>query len=562
MIELFRRLFKHPILSVEILTATFFIAVFNLASPIFVISVLNRYVTYGFDGTLITLTSGMLIAVALQYGFRVARTRMLGPLSAGPDMQLEQKVLGILANARAGPLERLPNTRIQEVMGGLQSIQSAYEVSNLIAVLDAPFSLLYIAATFFLSPILALIALIGVFVALAMGGFSLLHTRKTTENLQDASTAHKGLISSAVQSSDTVRVFDGKNFLFKIWNKQIEWITTLRLKLANRKEQAQSLILTSSLLMSVALYTVGAVLVVRGNLTVGALIGANILASRSYQSIVRFVQTGYLLFKARRALRMLKEFTKLPVEPDTGTAVKQYKGGIQLKDLGFAYPNSTAPLFESLSLNLSAGSILVVMGKNGTGKTTLAKLIVGLLLPSRGDILVDGIDLRQIAPNWWRRQVVYFPQEPTFINATIMDNITLINPEIPGTDLNRIIRMSDLRDFLDRTKNGLETRLSEGGRHLSLGIRRRLALARALVTNGMLAVFDEPTEGLDVDGCQAVYSVLNHLSKAGRTIIAFSADPRIAKGANYVLDLNEKPVPHLTEQLKGEEGSGNKEKSV
>ncbi len=556
MIELFRRLFKHPILSVEILTATFFIAVFNLASPIFVISVLNRYVTCGFDGTLITLTAGMLIAVALQYGFRVARTRMLGPISAGPDMQLEQKVLGVLANARAGPLERLPNARIQETMGGLQTIQSAYDVSNIIAILDAPFALLYVTATYFLSPVLALIALVGILCALAMGGFSLLHTRKVTENLQDAAMAHKGLISSAVHSSDTVRAFDGKNFLFKIWNDQIQWITTLRLKLANRKEQAQSLILTSSLLMTVALYTTGAILVVKGNLTVGALIGANILASRSYQSVVRFVQTSYLLYKARRALRKLKEFTKLPVEPESGTAIKQYKGGIQFKDLGFAYPNSTAPLFESLSLDLKAGSILVVTGKNGTGKTTLAKLIMGLLLPSRGDILIDGINLRQIAPNWLRRQMIYFPQEPTFINTTIQDNITLINPDLPGTELNRIIRAADLRDSLDRTQDGLETRLTEGGRHLSLGIRRRIALARALVTNGMLAVFDEPTEGLDADGCQAVYSVLNDLSKTGRTIITFSGDPRISKGAHYILDLNEKPVPKISKRIQGEGNSG------
>ena len=546
--ELLIRLFRHPFLTFEILTATFFIAIFNLALPLFVMNVLNRYISHGFDGTLITLTVGMLIAVALQYGFRVSRTKMAGPISVGPDMQLSEKVLDILARARAGALIRIPNNRIQELVNGLQTVQAAYDAPSLIAVLDVPFSLLYIAAIFFLSPLLAVIAFAGILTALGVGAASLLMTRKTTKRLQELSTNHRSHVMSAVHSGDTVRAFGGRSFLSRIWNNQIKRIAFTRLQLSNRKEQSQSFILTSNLLMSVILYAVGAVYVVTGEMTIGALIGANILASRSYQNVVRFVQTTYLLSQAKQALKLLRDFMGVPLEASTGTTLKHYSGSIAFKDLAFAYPGSSGPLFQSLDLTLNPGNILVIIGRNGVGKTTMAKLIVGLLVPMRGDILVDGISLRQIAPQWWRQQIIYFPQEPTFIKGTIRENISLIysGNEGPGLDdeaMNRIIREADLRGFLDMSQEGLEMHITEDARNLSLGMRRRLALARALATDGMLAIFDEPTEGLDADGCKAVYSVLNNLTKTGRTIIAFSNDPLIAKGAQYVLDLNEKPVP-------------------
>jgi ATP-binding cassette subfamily C protein LapB len=309
--------------------------------------------------------------------------------------------------------------------------------------------------------------------------------------------------------------------------------------------------------MSVALYALGAVLVVGGSLTVGALIGANILGSRAFQSMVRFVQTHQLISRAKEASEELREFMTLPREAERGTALRQYRGSLGFRDVSFAYPGSRGPLFESLNLDLEPGNIVVVAGRNGAGKTTLAKLIVGLLFPSRGEILVDGMSLRQVAPGWWRRQIMYFPQEPTFIVATLRENLTMMNPAVEEAELNRVVKLADLRPFLDRTPDGLETRLPEGGRHLSLGIRRRLALARALVTNGALAVFDEPTEGLDSTGCEAVYQVLNVLVRAGKTIVAFSNDPLITKAAQVLLDLNQKPVPKVVRvAVEGKEAQG------
>ena len=181
----------------------------------------------------------------------------------------------------------------------------------------------------------------------------------------------------------------------------------------------------------------------------------------------------------------------------------------------------------------------------GCGKTTLAKLIVTLLEPKRGRVMADGVNLAQMAPAWWRKQIIYMPQEPEFIAGTLRENIVMLNPELPQEKLNEILKTADLRSFLDRTPEGLETPVTDNEKNFPPGIRRRISLARALASEGRLALLDEPTDALDQKGVEAVYRVMNHLARAGKTIVVFTNDPKILKGTGMILNLNRKPVPEL-----------------
>ena len=138
------------------------------------------------------------------------------------------------------------------------------------------------------------------------------------------------------------------------------------------------------------------------------------------------------------------------------------------------------------------------------------------------------------------------PQEPAFLNATIEENLRLANPDIDMESLNRIITAAGLREFIDESPNNFETLITDNGRQLAMGIRRRLALARALVTDGALAVFDEPLEGMDAEGSEAVRKVIGHLASRHRTIVVLAHDPNIVRGAHAHIDLNVKPTPEVT----------------
>ncbi|MEQ8229391.1 MAG: ATP-binding cassette domain-containing protein [Rhodospirillales bacterium] len=541
--ELMKRVFANPAIATELLVATLFINILAMASPLFVMQVLNRYVSQGVDATLITLTTGVLLAIVLEFLFRQARSALARGVNVAPDEKLAIAGYAILTKAKAGDLEQIPPETRREMVNGMASVEQAYSSSNIATILDVPFSLIFVFVLYLLHPILAIVVggfLIGVFVLGVYGSMSM---QEKTAELQNATGVGSALLGTATREQDLVRAFNAGGFLRRAWDKHVHSSQHLRRDVGSRQGLIQTITQSANGLMSVAVITTGALLVVGGNMDVGAMIGANILSARALQPVTKLSQLGSAFAKARQALTMFAELTKVPLEPDKGSAVSKYTGTIELRDLAFSFEGAPMPIFESLSLKLQPGDVLLVIGDNGSGKTTLARLMLGLLEADRGQILVDGLDLHQVSLEWWRKQVIYMPQEPALLNATIEENLKVNAPDIDTGDMNRIIDAVGLRRFLDESPQSFETPVVDNGWRLSEGTRRRLGLARALATNGALAVIDEPTESLDADGCAAVHNIMGSLVKQGRTIIIMSHDKNIVRGAHYLLDLNQKPVP-------------------
>lgn len=552
MSELFKRLKAYPMVTWELAGASVLANILALASPLFVIQVLNRYVAHGVDATLWTLTMGVIIAIAFEAAFRHLRLKIANALVVPFDRVNTHSVFTILTSARADVLAQVPMGQRREMANAPDAIAQAYGAANVTAYLDAPFAVLFLFALALLSPPLAIVALVFVLAVVGFGIANQRALRAPATEMQAAAARRQALLDSALVEGDTVRAFTAGDALRTRWGNAMDTVEGISRRITMRQGGAQTSTQSIQALMSTSIIAVGGMLVVAGSLDVGLLIGANILAARALGPVARITQLAGMLAKARAAQGMIDQIKQLPLERNEGSALGQYKGGIEFKDLGFAYPSQPAPLFESLSLKLEPGSLFVVSGANGAGKTTLAKLLAGLLAPSRGQILIDGVDLAQIAPEWWRRQLVYLPQEPGFINGTVRENLKAFNPDLDEAGMNTVIRDAGLEAFFATSQQGFDMELVGGGRNLPLGIRRRLALARALASGGRLVVFDEPTEGLDGEGVQQVGRVINALSQKGCTIIALSHDPNIIKGAPHVLDLNAKPVPRLLHVQSGE----------
>jgi len=543
--EFFKRLKAKPGLTAEIVAASLFANILALASPLFVIQVLNRYVGQGVDATLAALASGVLIAIALELGFRQARMKLARGLSAKNDDELSTGAFGILTTAESMALMRIPAGERREVVRGLEMVENAYTPGNITSVIDVPFALLFAVALFMLSPHLAAIAVGFLIVILIFAVQSQRSLRGPMTNLSAAQNEVSGLLNNANAATDTVRAFGGRAIMTDAWKTASERSRLLRALIARRQALVQSVTQSAQALMSVFIYSVGAWLVVHGKLDVGMLIGANILSARTLGPMIKFAQLGETFAKAENALTKVREFASLPVEPDKGAKLSQFNGQIEFRDVSFAYPGATTPLFEGLNFKLPPGGVMVVTGSNGAGKSTLAKIAAGLLQPVRGQVLADGVDLKQLDPGWWRSQLMYLPQEPTFINASLRANLEAANPDQDEETMMRILREVGLGPFVDESPDGLDRIIANGGGNMALGQRRRLAFARAMFVGGKMAVLDEPTESLDDEGTAFVYSALIDMARRGKTIIAFSRNPKIVSAATLILDLDSKPTPVL-----------------
>ncbi len=552
--ELLARLKSRPAIFSEMIAASLLANILALATPLFVIQVLNRYIAHGVDATLATLAIGTVIAILLEFGFRQVRLRLAANVNAPFNRELTNSAFAVLTGAKSAAGEAMAPGLRQQIVSGADTIQTTYAAPNVAALFDVPFVLIFVAVLFLLSPTLAVIVAVFLVVVFAVALMTMATLRAPTRDMLTSGGRRGTLISAAITAADTVRAFNAQNFINRQWRNESALFQKLYRIVMGRQGVVQTLSISAQGLMSVAVIATGAILVVQGRMDVGSMIGANILAARALGPLIKLAQMSESFVKARQSLALLHEFSKVPRERTEGSALGEYSGALEFQDLGFAHAGQRTPLFESMSLKLEPKALLVIAGSNGAGKTTLARLIVGLLEPTRGKILANGVDLAQIVPEWWRKQIVYLPQEPGFLNATIRDNLLTGNPDLDDGALNDLAHAAGLKSFIDQSPEGFDTPLTANGANLSLGVRRRLALARALATDGMLVVIDDPTEGLDTEGAQLVIETINKLAKRGRTIVVFSHNPQILAAAPQYVDLNSKPVPKLVRNKKDDKG--------
>ncbi len=546
-----KRVFDQSGVIVNILVGTAFLHVLALAPTLYVSLVFSRYLSHGIDATLLTLTVGTLVAMTMEVSLRRARGRMLAALTARQDRLRASGVMRGLLLSVAEPLQALLAAGKASPLRALEQVQQAVTPANLAGLIDAPFFLLFWLVLMFMSWQLGIVALLTIAGAVGYQAFCGLRLRGAIHDMHLAALAQQTMLASA-ERAEAVRLANAGDYLAGKFEVLSGRARLARYRAADIQERMSLGAQLATGLMTLVTIGIGAKLATGGLMDMGALFGANILSVRMLGLALRPAQFLNALFQASEAQAVIDAHAAVPAETVEGTSLLRYEGRLEFKDLAFAYPGGTGPLFENLSLVLSAGDVLVVTGANGAGKTTFARQVAGLLSPTRGAILADGVDLRQFPPQWWRRQMVFVPQEPEFFDGTLAENLTTLAPDLPAEHLRLLIDQSGLAEFVDHHPRGLHMFITQGGRNLSLGIRRRLAVVRALTTRGRLVVVDEPMEGLDAQGCAIMNGTLTALRRQGCTmILCCQIAPAGLGGSATFLDLDAKPEPRIRFQAPG-----------
>lgn len=527
----------------ELLIVSGAIAVLSLALPLYVIQALTRYLSNGVDETLYSLTVGVLIALVIEFLLRQFRRKAIAH-SINQDQDIYRSIEALSkVNFESEKIQSIPN-----LLGAMRTFRANLVAKNMdreTYFYDLPFIPLFLIMMYILSPISVLI-LITILIASFI--FSLSQTRisKKYKKLNTPiTTLNDSFETQLVKNYPTLFLFsDYQNKLQKFANNLVlEREGKLRVNsYLNLERIMRSWAMN---VLTVLIVFTSSLLVFDGEMQIGSLIALNILAARAFPPLSNLPNTVLFETKTNDVGAELGTYARGEESAHVPPVPKNFTGLLEISQLGFQYRSEKIAVFNSLSFTFSPGSVTVITGKNGTGKTTLFKLLTGVIQPQIGTILVDGVNISQLDNNWWRQQVIAVPQEPNFFDGTILENLEAVSEKAEPEEVTNAMRTAGLTDFLDKTLDGTSSKLDFPNSRFSLGTRKRIALARAIISDGKLVVMDEPTEGLDADGAQVFYKYLNLCIDRKKTVVVLSHDPAIIKGASMMINLDNRPFPKV-----------------
>ena len=546
--SLLARVTSNRPLFFKLLVASFLVNILALATPIYVIQVLQRYVAYGVTSTLVTLVMGITFIAIFEFFFRNIRHRMAREYEL-KNVELANVVLTKLNNLKSHIYEVSFKLRNDQINKNINRIQSTYSASTILILLDVPFTLIFLLALFLIHYQIGLICVIFILIPFLIDKLYSEKVNKLSQQSEIIQSSIFRIFDNVITRNLSIKFFALTNPISKAWNFLANRIANNRENLEAEMNIINSLSSSIGSLLTISVIGWGATLAVDGQISVGALIGANILAARALMPIIRYVGAKNNLLMAENSMREINEYIKMPSDVNEGSTIPKFKGNIDVKDLFFQYPNTKNPIFESLNLKFGHGDIISIVGPNGSGKSTLINVFASIIDLTRGSIMIDGIELNQLSKIWYRNQIAFSPQEPKFIDGSLKDNLIGSN-EIKESLFNQILNDVDLANYMNNRENGINSLIEERGETLPVGIRKRMSLARAMVNQGQLIVFDEPTEGLDKIGRESILELVKKESVKNKTIIIATNDQEIINLSNILIDMGSKPKPNIAKVKK------------
>ena len=531
-------------LFIKLLIASFLVNILALSTPIYVIQVLQRYVAYGVTSTLITLILGVTFIVIFEFFFRNIRHRMAREYEL-KNVEIANMVLTKLNNIKSHIYEVSFKLRNDLINKNLNIIQNTFSASTILIILDVPFTIIFLLALFLIHYQIGLICVFFLLIPFLIDRVYSAKINKLSKQSELIQSSIFRIFDNVITRNLSIKFYALTKPIAKSWNFLANRTANNREDLEAEKNLVSSFSSSIGSLLTISVIGWGATLAVDGQISVGALIGANILAARALMPLIRYVAIKNNLLLAENSMNEINEYLRIPSDISEGASIKDFKGKIEVRDLFFQYPNTKNPIFESLNLSFGPGNIVSIIGSNGSGKSTLINIFSSVLEITRGSILIDGVELSQLSKTWYRDQIAFSPQEPKFIDGSLKDNLIGSN-DVKEIDFIRILREVDLANYINNRENGINTLLEDRGETLPVGIRKRMSLARAMVKQSQLFVLDEPTEGLDKAGRDTVITLIKNERLKNKSIIIATNDQEIVNMSDILIDMNSKPKPNIS----------------
>jgi len=507
----------------DVLLAAFLTNLFALAMPLFMMNVYDRVVPNQAFETLWVLSAGVFIIVLGDLLLKTLRSRFVDLASSRADVKLSafimERVLGMRMEHRpASAGSFAANLR------AFESVRDFIGSATVVAFIDLPFALIFFLVIAWIAPLmlvpLAIGALLLLLYALAVQG----RMHELTETTYRAGAQRNATLIEGLVGFETLKALAAEAPIQRKWEKSAALLARVgaQLRLLSTTASNTSAFVQQS--VTVAIVILGVYLIGARELSMGGLIACTMLASRAMMPIGQVAGLLVQYHTAATALTSLNEMVQREVErPDDAQFISRgsFQGAIEFREVSFSYPGQSNASLRNISLRIQPGERVAILGRIGSGKTTLEKLILGLYRPSSGAVLIDGIDLRQLDPAELRRHIGYVQQDVMLFYGSLRENITLGAPLADDADVLKAATLGGILDLVNSHPQGFDMLVGERGESLSGGQRQGVAIARAVINDPPILLLDEPTSSMDHSSEEDIKKRLQQFVQ-GKTVLLVS----------------------------------------
>jgi HlyB family type I secretion system ABC transporter len=521
--QLFQLITPHKVVIAEIFIASIVLQIFGLISPIFTQLILDRAVIHKSASSLATFGVGLLIFGGFQIAMTALRQYLMALTANRIDAAL---VIGFIRHAFSLPLSYFDSRHVGDIISRVQEnhkIQSFITGQSLGVLLDLMSVFVYVSLMFVYSWKLALVTLVSIPPFLILNFASTPFLKKMSREVFNASNAENSYLIEALSGVRTVKSISVEKSVRWNWeellNKEIK--QTYRGQMMGVKIQMMSSAINT--ISSTALIWIGASLVISGEFTIGQLFAFNMLSANVITPFQRLAGLWNSLQEIGIAIERLCDVIEAKPEEEVTSERQELgklEGYVKFTNVTFRYnKDAAANILENINFEIKPGQTIALVGRSGSGKTTLSKLILGLYEPISGSIEIDGKDLKTLSLHSLRSQVGIVDQDTFLFSGTIKHNITLAKPSATQAQIQHAAELAGADEFITKMPMGYGTEIGEGGGMLSGGQRQRIAIARALLNNPRLLIFDEATSSLDTESERIIQNNLEKIRRNRSTII-------------------------------------------
>jgi len=505
----------------DVLVAAFLVNMMAIAIPFYTLNVYDRVVPNAAFETLWALSLGVFLIVGADFGLRMVRGYVLDLAGKRVDVDLSslimERVLGMqMVNRPASAGSFAANLR------AFESVRDFITSTTVTAFIDLPFALIFLVLILWIGWPMAIPLVLGM-AGLLVYALSLQpKMQEMTEATYRATATRNSALIESLVGIETIKAQCAEGVMQRKWEESVAYLARIGADL----RYLSSSIVTSSAsvqqLVTVSMVIVGVYLISARELSMGALIASVMLSSRA---LAPFAQIAGLLTQYQNAVMALAALDKViaqPVErPDTASFVRRERlqGQIEFNRVTFAYPGQySLEVLREVSFRVNPGEHVGIIGKVGSGKSTINRLILGLYEPTAGSIKIDGVDIRQLDPAELRKAIGYVPQDVTLLYGSLRENITVGMPYVEDHGILQAAELAGLEELIGNHPQGFDMPIGERGESLSGGQRQSVAIARAVVHEPTMLLFDEPSSSMDHSTEEALKRRLAEYSQ-GKTML-------------------------------------------